>query len=169
MATLLCFLYHFVDRAVVHLDEVPYQHPSSPLVTAGNPKLAQTDTCPTHPYYLPPEQLSFGGTSLLARAPVALTLACAAGPRSNLALFSCCCASYSSSLWSSFSWAARNSARVMTTGPRAICRTPLFLLVILRLSCESPFSISTLSPSAPANSSPASFFSVSYVCVYLYV
>ena len=37
---------------------------------AGNLTLADTDTCPTHPYYLPPKQLGLGGTSVLARAPV---------------------------------------------------------------------------------------------------
>ena len=93
VAGLLLFFTYVLDCPVDYLVQVPYQNPSSSLATAGNLTLADTDTCPTHPYYLPPKQLGLGGTSVLARAPVALTLAGAADPRSNLALFSCCSAS----------------------------------------------------------------------------
>ena len=93
VAGLLLFFTYVLDCPVDYLVQVPYQNPPSSLATAGNLTLADTDTCPTHPYYLPPKQLGLGRISVLARAPVALTLAGAADPRSNLALFSCCFAS----------------------------------------------------------------------------
>ena len=75
VAGLLLFLIHFFDGPFDSLVQVPYQNPSSSLATAGNLTLADTDTCPTHPYYLPPKQLGLRGTSVLARVPVALTMA----------------------------------------------------------------------------------------------